>query len=192
MSSRKIVLASSSPRRRELLERAGISFVIDPANIPEDMTHQMPAQDLVKKLALEKARAVALRHPDSIVIGADTIVSIGKYNWSKPESVREARMMLEKLSGKTHQVWTGFAIIDTKKGKRLTRAVSTAVTLLPFKKREIDRHIKSVEALGGAGGYMIQKGGAALIKKIDGDYTNIIGLPLARVLNELRKLGVKA
>jgi len=192
MQKKKVVLASSSPRRRELLEAAGVLFVIDPANIPEDMTAKLPAKDLVQKLALEKAQAVALRYPDAIVIGADTVVSIGKFNWSKPENEKEARMMLGKLSGKTHHVWTGFAIIDTKKGKSLTRAVSSAVTLLPFTKKEIDRQVKTGEALEGAGGYMIQKGGAALIKKIDGDYTNIIGLPLAAVLSELKKMGVRS
>src|SRR4051812_33357501 len=106
--SRRIVLASSSARRRELLEAAGLKFTVDPANIPEDMTTRHSAPELVKKLSLEKAAAVAMRQPNAIVIGADTLISIGKHKWSKPDNKREAQLMLRTLSGKTHQVWTGF------------------------------------------------------------------------------------
>ena len=189
--NRHIVLASSSPRRRELLEAAGLRFTVDPANILEDMEGRHSAPELVKKLAFEKAAAVAIRHPGAIIIGADTVVAIGRHRWSKPESKREARMMLRALSGKTHLVWTGFCIIDTTSGKRVLKAVSSKITLLPLSSGAIDRQIASGEAFEGAGGYMIQKRGAAFIARVDGDYTNIIGLPLGAVLKELSKFGVK-
>ena len=149
------------------------------------------AAQLVKKLAFEKAAAVAARHPGALIIGADTVVAIGKHRWSKPESKREARMMLRELSGKTHQVWTGFCVIDTKSGRRILKAVSSKITLRPLSAKTIERHIATGEALEGAGGYMIQKRGAAFIARVDGDYTNIIGLPLGTLLNELSKFGVK-
>ena len=191
MNKRKVILASSSPRRRELLEAAGFLFTVDPANIPEDMMGRHSAPELVKKLALEKAAAVAVRHPGAIIIGADTVVAIGPHRWSKPESKAEARTMLRALSGKTHEVWTGFCIIDTKSGKRVLNAVSSKITLLPLSTAAIERQIASGEAFEGAGGYMIQKRGAAFIARIEGDYTNIIGLPLSVVLPELKKLGVR-
>ena len=101
-------------------------------------------------------------------------------------------MMLRELSGKTHTIWTGFCIIDTKSGKRVLKAVSSRITLLPLSRRVIERHIASGEALEGAGGYMIQKRGAFFIARVDGDYSNIIGLPLSALLLELKKLGVRA
>lgn len=191
VEKRRIILASGSSRRRELLEAAGLTFTVDPANISEDMSGRHSAPELVKKLAFEKAAAVAVRHPGAIIIGADTVVAIGKYRWSKPESKKEARMMLRTLSGKTHRVWTGFCIIDTKSGKRIVKAVSSKITLLPLSPKTIERHIATGEALQGAGGYMIQKGGAALIAKVNGDYSNIIGLPLVTVLSELKKFGAR-
>ncbi len=167
-----------------------MQFVIDPANIPEDMAMKLPAKDLVQKLALEKAQAVALRHPGAIVIGADTVVSIGKHRWSKPENIREARMMLSTLSGRSHDIWTGFCIIDTSKGKRVLRAIKTRVTFRDLSKKEIDAYIATGE-YDGAGSYQLQRGGNVLTAKIDGDYNNIIGLPLTAVLSELKKLGVR-
>jgi septum formation protein len=191
MQKKKLVLASGSPRRRELLAAAGVTFTVDAADIHEEMSHAIPGQRLVMKLALLKAEAVARRHRNAVVIAADTVVSIGKYNWSKPESRKEARMMLAKLSGRTHQVWTGFAIVDTKSGRRVVRAVSSDITMRSLSKREIDSHVKKKEAIEGAGGYMLQKQGAALIKKIEGDYTNIVGLPLPTVLKELKKFSIR-
>lgn len=192
MQKRKIVLASSSPRRRELLEYTGLSFIIDPPDIEENMQRKLSPRVLAKTLALEKGLTVAARHSDAIILAADTIVAIGKYRWSKPGSERDARFMLRTLSGKTHEVWTGFAIIDTASGRRFVDAVKTRITLLPFSKKNIERHVRSGEALKGAGGYMIQKSGAVFIERIDGDYTNVVGLSLPSVLAQLKKFGVKA
>jgi len=191
MKVKKLVLASSSPRRRELLEAVGLTFVVDPADIHEDMTRKLPARELVKKLAEEKAEAVAARHPDAIVLGADTVVSLGKNSWSKPESKKEARMMLGSLSGKTHEIWTGFCIIDTQKKKRTVRAVKTRVTFRALSQADIDRYIATGE-YDGAGSYQLQRGGNVLTAKINGDYNNIVGLPLDAVLGELKKFEIRA
>ena len=188
---RKMVLASSSPRRRELLSQAGFSFKIDPPGIGEDMKRKLSPRLLVQELAFEKASAVAIRHTNALVIGADTVVSLGNKTWSKPESAKEARLMLSTLQGKTHDVWTGFCIIDTGSGKRVLRAVKTRVTMRALSPKEIERHIQSGEALSGAGGYMIQKGGAALIERVSGDYTNIIGLPIPSFLKALTLFGAQ-
>ena len=192
MQKRTIVLASSSPRRRELLERAGVVFTVDPPNIEENMRRKLTVRELVKTLALEKASEVALRRKNAIVIGADTIVSIGNYKWSKPENEEEARRMLQTLSGKSHSVWTGFCIIDTKSGKRIQRAVKTEVTVRVLSSQEIKRYIETGESLDGAGGYKMQGTGGFVIEKIHGDYTNVLGLPLSAVLDELKKMGIRA
>lgn len=191
MNKRKLVLASSSPRRKELLERAGLTFIVDAANIEEDMTRKLAPDRLVKKLAFEKASFVALRHPNAIVIGADTIVSIGRNRWSKPANLRQAKMMLRALNGKTHVVWTGFCIIDTTSGKRAIKSVKTNLTLRKLTKKEIARYLETGEPLDGAGGYKLQEKGQALMARIDGDYNNILGLPLSVVLDELKKMGVR-
>lgn len=198
MKRRKIVLASSSPRRRELLERAGIDFVVDASNIEEDMRppERGGAAALVKRLALEKASHVALRHPDAIVIGADTVVNSGRNFWSKPLNARQARFMLRTLSGKSHNIWTGFCIIDTKKGTRVLRAVKTRVTFRPLSRAVIEGYIATGEALKGAGSYTLpysegKASGNLFVSDIRGDYNNIIGLPLSAVLLELKKLGVR-
>jgi len=190
---RKIILASSSPRRREILERVGLVFTVDPAHIEEDMSRLGVggAARAVKKLALRKAITVALRHTNAIVIGADTAISIGNKVWSKPVNKREASMMLRTLSGKAHDVWTGFCIIDTKKGKKVVRAVRARVTFRSLTPKEISRYIATGEPMDGAGGYKIQESGGFLISEIRGDYNNIIGLPLEAVLEELKKLGIK-
>lgn len=173
------------------MERAGLVCTVDPANIEEDMSRKLSPRELVKTLALEKAAAVALRHRDAIVVGADTVVSIGGKVWSKPANERQAAVMLRTLSGKRHEVWTGFCIIDTGKGKRVVRAVKTNVTFRKLTSKDIAVYIATREPLDGAGGYKLQGSGNVLISEIRGDYNNIIGLPLTAVLEELRKLGIR-
>jgi septum formation protein len=192
MRARSIVLASGSPRRRELLEAAGLRCVIDPPNVEEDMGNSMSPRELVKKLALKKAAAVALRHKNAIIIGADTVVAIGRKKWSKPENLRQAAMMLHALNGKTHDVWTAFCIIDTASGKRVVRADKASVTFRKLSRRAIAAYLKTGEPLDAAGGYKIQETGNILISDIRGDYNTIIGLPLALLFSELRRFGVSS
>ena len=189
---RKIILASSSPRRREILARTGLKFLIDPAGIEEDMKQKITPQKLVVNLAREKAQAVAIRHPNAVVLAADTVAASGGKAWSKPENIKEARMMLTYLSGKTHDVWTGFVIIDTKTGRRVERAVRARHTLRKLTSRDIETYLARKESLGGAGAYSMQETGTDLSERIVGDYNTIVGFPLAEVLKELKKFGVSA
>lgn len=154
------------------------------------MDRKLSARELVLELSLEKALAVAPRHPNAIIIAADTVASLGRYIRSKPETKKEAREMLGKLSGKTHQVWTGYCVIDTGSGKRARAAVRTLVRMRALTEKEIEWYVDTGEAVGGAGGYKMQGRGHALIASINGDYNNIIGLPLASLLKTLKRFGV--
>lgn len=189
--SRQIILASTSPRRRELLERACIKFTVESPEIEEDMNQNVSPSQLVKNLALAKASAVAKKHPKAIVIAADTIVALGGKRWSKPKNETEAQRMLRALSGKSHDVWTAFCIIDTKNKKRIVRAAKTRLSIRKLSPQEIDRYIATGEPLDGAGGYKMQETGGFVIGTIKGDYTNVLGLPLGALLKELKALGVR-
>lgn len=187
---RRVILASSSPRRRELLSQAGIKFSTKAPGIDEDMRQKGTAAKLVKNLALQKGMAVATGYRNAVIIAADTVIAFGGKRWSKPESKKEARMMLTALSGKQHDVWTGFCIIDTRSGARVVRAVRTRVTFRRLGKRDIDRYLAAGH-YDGAGSYQMQLGGNVLTAHISGDYNNIIGLPLAAVLEQLARFGVQ-
>ncbi len=188
---RKIILASGSPRRREILGRTGIPFTVEPSGFEENMPQKVSPQQLVKRLAMGKAASVAVRHPNAIIIGADTVVALGKKVWSKPISKKEARMILKKLSGKGHDIWTGFAIIDTASGKSVVKAERTRHYFRKLSNRDIADYVARGESLDVAGAYSMQQNGTVLSAKVVGDYNNIIGLPLVAVLEELRKFGVK-
>ncbi len=189
--SRTIILASTSPRRRELLERACVKFTVESPQVEEDMSQKVSPQQLVKNLAFAKASAVAARHKDAIVIGADTVVALGNKRWSKPESEKEARMMLRTLSGKQHEIWTGFCILDTKIKKRVLKAVRATLQMRKLTSAEIEGYIKTGEPMDGAGGYKIQGAGGFLADFISGDYSSVLGLPLSDVLAALQKFGIR-
>ena len=187
---RNIVLASSSPRRRKLLESIGLKFTVDPPGIEEDMHQDVSPRGLVKRLAMQKALAVVLRHDDAIVIAADTVVVLGAKAWSKPQSKREARAMLVALSGKVHDVWTGLCLIDAKTGKRHMRAERARVWMRALTPKEIRAYIATGEPLDAAGAYQLQGRGYALTARIEGDINTIVGLPLATLLRDLRRFRV--
>lgn len=165
--------------------------MVDVPGVDEDMTQRVSPKKLVQNLALAKAAAVALRHKDAIVIAADTVAALGSRRWSKPESKKEASMILRALSGKTHDVWTGFAIIDTKTGARIVRAVKTRVTFRSLTSKEIQMYVATGEPMDGAGGYKMQGAGGFVIASIHGDYNNILGMPLPAVLVALKQFGVR-
>ncbi len=187
---KEIVLASVSPRRKELLDRLGLRFRVEVSDVPEKLTHSLKPKALARSLALEKARAVAAKYPRAIIIAADTIGVLGGKILGKPENAEEARRMLKALSGKTHAVITGFAILDTEMGRVLTRAVETRVTFRRLSRREIEAYVGTGEALDKAGAYAIQGLGALLVKEIKGDYFNVVGLPLSALSQALKKFGV--
>ncbi len=187
---RKIVLASSSPRRKELLSKTGLRFVVRPGMYEEDMTLALKPVELAKLLSRGKAESVAKSHKNAIVIGADTFVALSGEVLGKPHTVPKARAMLKKLSGKCHAVITGFAIIDTKSKKTISRAVTTKVYFKKLSSREINAYIKTGEPLERGGSYAIQGIGSMFVSKIEGDFFNVMGLPINALMEELKKFGI--
>jgi len=187
---RKIILASKSEQRKKLLEIIGLDFEIEESNYAKDMTEKMPAHKLAQKLALGKARDVAKKHKDAIIIGADTFIVLGKEFLGKPRAPQKAKEMLKKISGKKHKLITGIAIIDTKKNRVFTDYEITEIWFKKLNKKEIEEYIKTGEPLDKAGGYAIQKLGCLFIKKINGNYTNAVGLPINKIYEYLLKLDV--
>ena len=186
----KIILASTSPRRKEILAKTGLKFSIEPSDYEEDMTLSLPPLSLAKTLAEEKAKAVAKKYQEGIIIGADTIVALGDKVLGKPKSKAEAKEMLRLLSGQTNAVITGFAIIDASTGKMVSDAISTDDSITQLSDETIDAYVESGEPLDKAGAYAIQGLGAVIVEKIDGDFFTVMGLPLFRVVQELKKFGI--
>ncbi|MCX5997611.1 MAG: Maf family protein [Chloroflexi bacterium] len=185
-----IVLASASPRRRELLEKTGLKFIVDAAEINEDHDRRIKPAELAKTISLEKAKAVAARHPRSIIIAADTFGVMDGRLLGKPRDEEEARDMLLRMSGRRHSVITGFSILDTENGESISEAVETRVYFRKLDKEEIEAYVKTGEPLDKAGAYAIQGLGALLVEKIGGDYYNVIGLPLSSLARGLKRFGV--
>jgi len=186
-----IVLASSSPRRKELLESIGLKFVVDPVEVAEDLKRKLKPAELAKTISLEKARAAASRHPGCIIIAADTFGLLNGEIMGKPRDEEEARRMLRSLGGRCHRVVTGFTILDTETSKAISKAVETKVYFRELDSEEIEAYVKTGEPLDKAGAYAIQGLGALLVERIEGDYYNVIGLPLSSLALELKRFGVK-
>jgi septum formation protein len=186
----QLILASQSPRRRYLLEQAGLTFAVIPSTFDEDSVLLTNPADYVKTLAEAKADAVARQNPDSWVIGADTIVTIGNAILGKPADPREAGQMLERLSGQSHFVYTGYAIICKNKPSRISDAIKTDVQFKDLTQDEIDWYIQTGEPFDKAGAYAIQGLGTFLVRRIHGSYTNVVGLPVCEVIETLIKMGV--
>ena len=185
-----IILASASPRRKELLEKIGLIFKVEPSDYEEDMPLRLEPHEFARKISLEKARVVAGKHKNSIVIAADTFIVFGGQILGKPHTEKDARGMLEAMSGKCHSVITGFSIIDTGKNKTLSKSVETRVYIRKLTLAEIDAYVKSGEPLDKAGAYAIQRLGAVFVEKIDGDYYNVVGLPLSALTEALKEFGI--
>jgi septum formation protein len=186
----QLILASQSPRRRYLLEQAGLTFAVIPGSFDEDSVQLANPADYVKTLAEAKADAVARQYPDSWVIGADTIVTIDKAILGKPGDPREARQMLKRLSGQAHFVYTGYAILCKNKRTGICDAVKTDVQFKDLTDDEIDWYIQTGEPFDKAGAYAIQGMGTFLVRRINGSYTNVVGLPVCEVIETLIRMGV--
>jgi len=191
-SRKKIILASASPRRKEILKRTGLKFKVDASGHEEKMRQGLSPQSLARLLSLEKAKSVAGRHGNALVIAADTFIVFKGKLFGKPHKKEEALRMLLTLNGKAHTVITGFTIIDTDSGKMISRSAKTKVWFKKLTADEIKSYVKSGEPLDKAGGYAVQGRGAALIKKIEGDFLNVVGLPLRMLVKSLREFGVCA
>ena len=186
----KLILASKSPRRRYLLKKAGLEFTVIPSKVDENTAIPSAPTSYVRSLAEAKAGDISDRYPDSWVIGADTVVFIDNTILGKPVSRDEARAMLERLSAKTHQVHTGYCICRKATGNFISDCVTTDVSFKKLSAKEIDWYINSGEPFDKAGAYAIQGLGTFLVKRINGSYTNVVGLPVCEILEYLIHEGV--
>ena len=186
-SRRPLILASRSPRRVRLLEQIGLHPTVMPCDIPEEFDATRSPEENAESLALQKALCVAGNVADGVVIGADTIVVLDGVMIAKPEDARDAERMLTALSGRTHTVVTGFALVDRPSGERLTGSESTQVTFRSLPRREIEEYVAGGSPLDKAGAYGIQDGyGAVFVTRIEGCFYNVVGLPLSRLYGALQ------
>ena len=180
----RLILASASPRRREILENISLDFEISADESEEIMIEGEKPYDTVKRLAMQKAKNIAAgieSGENTIVIGADTVVSIDGKILGKPNDEIEAKDMLLTLSGRINTVYTGLAVIETQSGKEVSDFVSTGVKFRNLSEKEIENYIRSGEPMDKAGAYGIQKIGGLFVESINGDYFNVVGLPLCRL-----------
>lgn len=187
---KKFIVASASPRRKELLSMLGYAFEVMPSDADESLQDGTHAFDAVKELAARKARSVLEKTGDCVVLGCDTVVSLDGRILGKPKNEEEAFSMLSSLSGKTHHVYTGVCITD---GEKEECFVSDAeVSFYKLSEREILSYIETKEPMDKAGAYGIQGFGSVLVEKINGDYFTIVGLPLAQTARTLSRFGIHA
>ena len=188
----KLILASQSPRRREIMRMVGLEFDVCPSGCDEDIEYDGPA-DMVEKLALLKAEDVAAKlkaaeDTEHLLIGSDTTVYFEGQILGKPKSREEAFQMLRSMSGKTHRVYTAVAIIDMISGNTELFHEETDVSFFNLSDEEIKAYVDTDDPMDKAGAYGVQGRGAFLVKRIDGDYFTVVGLPIARLLQKLKKM----
>ena len=174
-----VVLASASPRRVALLRQVGLEFVVADPGPDRAWPGKAEPRNGVRAVALDKARRIAARRPESIVIGADTVVVARGIRMGKPDNAAQAREMLGRLQGRTHEVWTGVAVVRGDEGR--TAAECTRVQFARMSDADIAAYVATGEPLDKAGAYGIQGGGAMFVRKVEGDYFNVVGLPLQRL-----------
>ena len=186
----RLILASASPRRRELLQRAGVAFTVVPSNTLEAAQVGETPDAYTLRVAAEKALDVARRHPGTWVLGADTIVEIDGEVLGKPRDETEGKRMLHQLSGRTHRVITAFVLVDGGGQVRASQVVTSTVTFKPLSDAQIHEYLATGEPFDKAGAYAVQGLGASLIERVAGSYTNVVGLPLDEVVAVLRAAGL--
>ncbi|WP_227936712.1 Maf family protein [Alkalihalobacillus deserti] len=185
---KSFILASGSPRRKELLQQAHYSFEIQTSTVEEKVEEGLTPAEVVEQLAFQKAKNVWLQNKDMIVLGADTVVAFGDLILGKPRDEQDAKVMLQSLSGQTHSVYTGVAICSAEGIE--TFFEKTDVKFYSLSDEDIAMYLRSKEPFDKAGSYGIQGFGAYLVKQIIGDYYTVVGLPLAKTMRELRKKGI--
>lgn len=189
---RKVVLASTSPRRIDILSKTDLKFEVVAPEYEEEMGLAIAPLDLVKYLAQKKAESVAHKFPGALIIGADTFIVLGDKIFGKPKTPERAEAMLSELSGKVHEVMTGFSVIDTESKKIITKSDISRVFVRPVSYEERLAYIATGEPLDKAAAYAIQGSAEKFIDKVEGDIESIMGLPLNRVLEVLQEFGVNA
>jgi septum formation protein len=187
-----LILASRSPRRTELLRQLGVEFKIVPSEAAEIHHDQLTAREVSQINAYRKARTVAKKFPDALVLGADTLVSLDSALFGKPATLEEAYQMLEQLQGRTHEVVTGLCLLHLRNHRQKVFSESTAVTFLALDAVKIRRYLTKVNPLDKAGAYAIQEEGDMIVEKITGSYSNVVGLPVERLKAELEAWGREA
>ena len=186
---KQLILASASPRRKELLEKIGLTFEVLPSHCQEKVTCTEPAR-VVEELSAQKAEDICqAAKPGSVVLGSDTVVALDDRILGKPKSEEEAFSMLHALQGKVHQVYTGVTLMEPG-GKRETFSCCTEVSVFPMTEEEIWAYVKTGDPMDKAGAYGIQGPFCAYVKEIRGDYNTVVGLPVSRVYQELKAFGV--
>ena len=184
-----LILASTSPRRRQLLAELGVAFDCIAPAIDESQYAALPPQEQALTLAVAKARDVAAQHPDALVLGGDTLVVLGTTVFGKPESPADAVRMLQQLQGQTHEVVTAIALVCQSQQFERTHVETARVTMRALESAEITAYVATGEPLDKAGAYGVQGLGGTLITKIDGDYYAVVGLPLRATAHLLRSAG---
>ena len=180
-----LILASASPRRRELLSQIGVAYMVNPSTYEEDVPKKKDPAKFVLAQALGKANDVSAKYPGQWVLGADTVVALDGEILGKPKHEKDAIRMLQELSDRKHSVFTGMALVRGKKA--YTKVVETKVWFRKLKDSEIKRYVSSGEPLDKAGAYGIQGKAAVFVEKINGSYTNVVGLPQSQVYTMLQK-----
>lgn len=183
-----LILASASPRRQDFLKDIGLHFSVQTAGVDEQLRTNETPNEFVSRLSLAKAKAVALDHKDAWVIGADTVVAIDHDILGKPTDPSEALKMLRRLNGNWHEVWTSFAIYCDKQAITIQKVVKTRVKFWQHPEEVLLAYLETKESMDKAGAYGIQGQGGLLIEKIEGSYSNVVGLPLAELINILLDL----
>jgi septum formation protein len=185
----QLILASSSPRRNELLALLGLVFEIYPSEFHELPSVGLSPLEQVKQFALEKARAVAKIHAQAYVLGSDTVIELDGQLLGKPRDLADARTMLRALAGRSHHVHTAVALINREHNHEMAQVVTAEVRMKPDVGQLYERYLASRESLGKAGSYAIQGLGGDLVERIEGDYTTVVGLPLKLVAGLLQSIG---
>jgi len=183
----RFILASSSPRRRELLASIGVKFDVVPSHIPEEHRAGEAPEEYVARLSREKADAIAMQHPSRWIIAADTTVLLGDQLLEKPVDAADAARMLGTIAGRTHVVYTGVTLQNAEQQYHDTRVAESEVRILPLSPHDIEWYVKTGEPLDKAGAYAAQGVGAIFVDSIHGSYTNVVGLPLALLFQMMRK-----
>jgi septum formation protein len=186
----KLILASASPRRQQLLTQVGVPFTIEPAGIDERAAPGEAPRDYVLRMAYEKAQHVSRQRPAAFVLGADTIVTIDNQILGKPKDFADARRMLRGLSGRTHTVMTGLALLHHDRDVVQQDTASTAVRFRHLSAHDIETYLTAAKPLDKAGAYAIQDSACVFVEAFDGCYTNVVGLPLQRTADLMRAAGI--
>lgn len=188
---KNIILASTSPRRKDLMSYTGVPFTVVASPYEEDMSKHTDPHTLVMEFSQGKVHAVSQNYPNSIIIGADTVVAVDDKVFGKPKDKTEGIEMLTQLQGRSHFVYTGFTVLDTANGKEKTQVVESKLEFTPLTKQEIESYLSKVDFLDKAGSYAIMDLGNVFTKRIEGEYSAVVGLPMASLRLVLKEFGVE-